>query len=67
MAPLDPASRRFMTTQQLLLQYNAEQTLPYRPNRVEPRARKRRPKNYPLLTQHRKIFKEIPHRNHYQA
>jgi hypothetical protein len=67
MAALDPASRRFMKTQQLLLKYLAEQILPCRPNRVEPRARKRRPKNYPLLTQPRKIFKEIPHRNHYHA
>lgn len=67
MATLDPASRRLMATQQLLLKYLAEQTLPDRPNRVEPRARKRRPKNYPLLTQPRKIFKEIPHRSHYHA
>lgn len=39
--------------------------LPYRPNRTEPRARKRRPKNYQLLNKPRHLFKEIPHRNAY--
>ncbi len=67
MAMLDPSSRRFFTTQELLGKYLAQQILPLRPNRVEPRARKRRPKNYPRLTQPRKIFKEIPHRNRYRA
>lgn len=33
-----------------------------RPHRREPRAIKRRPKGYPLLTRHRKVFREIPHR-----
>ncbi len=37
--------------------------LPHRPNRTEPRARKRRPKNYQLLNQPRHQFKEIPHRS----
>ena len=37
----------------------------YRPNRLEPRAVKRRPKPYPLLNQPRRRFKEIPHRNRY--
>jgi hypothetical protein len=36
-----------------------------RPNRVEPRAVKRRPKPYPLLNQPRRRFKEISHRNRY--
>jgi hypothetical protein len=67
MATLDPSSRRFLLTQELLLKYLAQQILPHRPNRVEPRARKRRPKNYPLLTQPRKTFKDIPHRNRYHA
>ena len=39
--------------------------LPHRPNRVEPRARKRRPKNYQLLNRPRTLFKEIYHRNKY--
>jgi len=34
-----------------------------RPNRLEPRAVKRRPKPYPLLNQPRRRFKEISHRN----
>ena len=37
----------------------------YRPNRVEPRAVKRRPKPYPLLNQPRRRFKEISHRSRY--
>jgi hypothetical protein len=66
-ATLNPGSRRFLMTQQLLLKYLAQLILPHRPNRVEPRARKRRPKNYPLLTKPRNIFKDIPHRNRYHA
>jgi len=37
----------------------------HRPNRLEPRAVKRRPKPYPLLNQPRHRFREIPHRNRY--
>ena len=37
--------------------------VPYRPNRSEPRAVKRRPKPFPLLTQPRRQYKEICHRN----
>jgi hypothetical protein len=61
---LQPADRRRLTD--LLLTYLARDPLPHRPNRTEPRARKRRPKNYQLLTQPRHIFKEIPHRNKYR-
>lgn len=49
-----------------LLHAIARDTLPLRPNRNEPRARKRRPKNYPLLTNPREDFQEIPHRNRYR-
>jgi hypothetical protein len=49
-----------------VLYYLAEDLLPNRPNRIEPRARKRRPKNYQLLNQPRRIFKEIQHRNKYK-
>lgn len=49
----------------LLLLALARDALPDRPDRCEPRARKRRPKNYALLTQPRHQFKETPHRNHY--
>lgn len=37
----------------------------HRPNRLEPRAVKRRPKPYPLLNRPRRRFQEIPHRNRY--
>lgn len=50
-----------------LLDCLARDPLPNRPNRAEPRARKRRPKNYQLLTQPRHVFKETPHRNKYKA
>ena len=49
-----------------LLEYVADDVLAHRPNRLEPRARKRRPKNYQLLTKPRHEFKEIPHRNKYK-
>lgn len=39
--------------------------LPDRPDRQEPRAVKRRPKPYPLLTRPRRKYKEIFHRNNY--
>lgn len=38
-----------------------------RPGRSEPRCRKRRPKNYQLLTSPRQTMREIPHRNRYRA
>jgi len=38
-----------------------------RPGRSEPRCRKRRPKNYELMTAPRHEMKEIPHRNRYHA
>ena len=50
----------------LMLFYIAKDKLPHRPNRVEPRAIKRRPKNYQRLTQPRNIFKETPHRRKYK-
>lgn len=44
----------------------AAATNPDRPNRREPRAVKRRPKNHPLLTRPRHKFKDIAHRNNYR-
>ena len=58
-----PRTRRALWTR--LLGYLAADQLPDRPNRVEPRARKRRPKNYQLLNKPRHLFQEIPHRNKY--
>ena len=51
----------------VLLSYIAQNVVPHRPNRVEPRARKRRPKNYPLLNKPRSEYQEIYHRNRYRA
>jgi len=48
-----------------LLDSLARDPLVCRPDRVEPRARKRRPKNYQLLNKPRRVFKEIRHRNKY--
>lgn len=51
-----------------MLHYIAADPVPNRPGRAEPRARKRRPKNYPLLNKPRSQYKEIPHRNkHHKA
>ncbi len=60
-APEDPDN-----LYELMLRYIANDPVPHRPNRTEPRAKKRRPKNYPLLTKPRGQFKEIPHRNRYK-
>lgn len=44
----------------------AADLVPHRPGRREPRAVKRRPKPYPLLTAHRHKFRDIEHRDrHY--
>ena len=51
---------------QTLLRYVAADGLPRRPGRTEPRARKRRPKNYQLLNKPRRLFKEIHHRSKYK-
>jgi len=50
----------------IMLRYIATDLVPHRPNRIEPRARKRRPKNYQLLKKQRTEFRETPHRNHYR-
>ena len=49
-----------------MIQSIARSLIPHRPNRSEPRAKKRRPKNYQLLTQPRRMFKETPHRGKYR-
>ena len=50
-----------------LLEAIASVQNPLRPERREPRAKKRRPKNHQLLTQPRHKFQEIPHRERYRA
>jgi len=49
-----------------LLAVLADDPVPERPGRREPRAIKRRPKPYPLLTKPRHQFVEIPHRSAYR-
>jgi len=51
---------------ELLYHYLSESLLHKRPGRTEPRAVKRRPKNYQRLTQPRKKFKECMHRSQYK-
>jgi hypothetical protein len=45
----------------------ADNEVPFRPGRQEPRCVKRRPKSYQLLTAPRHQMKEIPHRSNYKA
>jgi hypothetical protein len=47
-----------------MLQAIARDPLPLRPNRCEPRVRKRRPKNYRLLTKSRLQMSPLPHRKY---
>lgn len=47
----------------LMIATLAEQVVPRRPGRAEPRARKRRPKNHHLLTRHRRKMPTTGHRN----
>jgi hypothetical protein len=46
-----------------MLERMAADLLPLRPGRSEPRAKKRRPKNYQLLTRPRKKMGRLLHRN----
>jgi hypothetical protein len=50
-----------------MLEAIAGDLVPHRPNRSEPRAKKRRPKTYQLLTEPRHEMNVIPHRNKYRA
>ncbi|MBN1916496.1 MAG: IS4/IS5 family transposase, partial [Verrucomicrobia bacterium] len=68
-APALAAEQSAQARRRLLEQFwrcVARDAIPWRPNRLEPRARKRRPKNYQLLTRPRSQFKEIQHRNRYR-
>ena len=51
---LDPARARSRKARRELLRIIASNQVPLRPHRSEPRARKRRPKNYQFLTQPRR-------------
>lgn len=61
----NPRTQRQLYDQ--MLHHIAQDTLPWRPNRTEPRARKRRPKPYQLLNQPRHQMRPIPHKNSYTA
>jgi len=45
----------------------AADVVPDRPGRREPRALKRRPKPFALLTKHRSVFRETPHKSSFWA
>jgi hypothetical protein len=69
---VNPPTLRLIRTRKLeeslykaVLLIIAKDIVPDRPDRQEPRARKRRPKNYQLLNKPRNQFREIPHRNKY--
>lgn len=49
-----------------LLKSLADDVVPDRPDRREPRAVKRRPKPFPLLNKQRKCYKDTPHRSRYR-
>lgn len=61
-----PRSRPSRTRFRLLLRIIAEDLLPYRPNRSEPRVLKRRPKPFQFLTKPRRLMKEVQHRGKYR-
>jgi len=69
-APMLASVRNRATLRRLtgaLLQQIAFDPVPDRPNRIEPRAVKRRPKQYSRLIKPRREFREIFHRNRYEA
>ena len=65
----DPSktSKKSRQVWEFIIELVGADLLPVRPNRREPRAVKKRPKNFQLLTEHRSCFREIPHRHAYKA
>ena len=61
------SSKKSVQLWEFIIELVAEDLLPIRPNRKEPRALKKRPKRFQLLMAHRSTFQEIPHRNNYKA
>lgn len=59
--------RKLAAWREELLEAIASVQNPSRPRRIEPRAVKRRPKNYQMLTKPRHKFQEIPHRGRYRS
>ena len=66
LAAASPTPRKRKELFEALLRILAADPVPERPHRTEPRARKRRPKNYQLLNKPRHLFKEVQHRNRYR-
>lgn len=62
-----PSRRAQQRIRDQLYQLLAADLVPKRPGRREPRAVKRRPKSFPLLTAPRRHYREIPHKNRYRA
>jgi hypothetical protein len=62
-----PGSHASKTIYCSMLSFIAEDILPHRPDRTEPRCIKRRPKPYQLLTKPRHLMREIPHRGKKRA
>lgn len=58
-----PSRRQRQQLLQEMFGVLATDLVPDRPGRREPRALKRRPKPYPLLTCHRRKFREVEHRD----
>jgi Transposase DDE domain len=61
------SSRQLHRLRSRLLEILADDALPDRPDRSEPRAVKRRKKPYSVLTSHRRTFHEVPHRGKYKS
>lgn len=59
------SAKRRRALKEELLRAIANDPVPERPGRREPRAVKRRPKPYPRLMCHRRKFREISHQNRY--
>jgi hypothetical protein len=59
-----PSPALYQQLYRTLLETLAEDVVPLRPNRAEPRAVKRRPKNYHRLTKPRHLMGNVPRRNH---
>lgn len=66
MAWADLGHQALQAMTQQLLDYLAADPVPFRPDRSEPRAKKRRPKQYALLTKPRRLFQEPHHRSQYK-
>ncbi|MCX6924822.1 MAG: hypothetical protein NT154_16665 [Verrucomicrobia bacterium] len=61
-----PNARQRQRIWQELLRTLADDALPHRPDRIEPRAVKRRPKAYPLLNKPLHQYHDTRHRSYYK-